>query len=71
MIDAIQLGLPIVVWRSEYCSAVQWAREGERASCVTDANPSMLRLSLEELAASRLQEERLARSAREAIQRNF
>lgn len=71
MIDAMQLGLPVVVWGPEYCSAVQWARRGERALCVTDANPSALRHALEELAASRQQQERLSRSAREAAAGEF
>ena len=39
MIDAMQLGLPVVIWGPEYCSAVKWARRGERALCVTDPNP--------------------------------
>jgi glycosyltransferase involved in cell wall biosynthesis len=71
MIDAIQLGLPIVVWRSEYCSAVQWGRRGDRALCVTDPNPSALRRALEQLAASPSQQERLAKSAREAAANDF
>jgi glycosyltransferase involved in cell wall biosynthesis len=71
MIDAIQLGLPVVIWGPEYCSAVQWARRGERALCVTDANPSAIRLALEELAASPAKQERLARSSREAAATEF
>lgn len=65
MIDAMQLGLPVIVWGPEYCSAVEWARHGELALCVTDPNPSALRSALEGLAASPLEQERLARSARE------
>jgi glycosyltransferase involved in cell wall biosynthesis len=71
MIDAMQLGLPVVIWGPEYCSAVQWARQGERALCVTDPNPSTLRRALEELAASPSQQERLAKSAREAAAGEF
>jgi glycosyltransferase involved in cell wall biosynthesis len=71
MIDAMQLGLPVVIWGPEYCSAVQWARQGERALCVTDPNPSTLRRALEELAASPSQQERLAISAREAAAGEF
>ena len=71
LIDATQLGLPVVVWGPEYCSAVRWARRGNRALCVTDANPSVLRQALEELAASPLEQERLAKSAREAAAGDF
>lgn len=71
MIDAMQLGLPVVIWGPEYCSAVKWARKGERASCVTDANPSAIRRALEELAASPAEQERLAESSREAAATDF
>jgi len=71
MIDATQLGLPIIVWGPEYCSAVQWARRGDRALCVTDSNPSAIRGALEELAASPAEQERLAKSSREAAAGEF
>ena len=71
MINAMQLGLPVVVWGPEYCSAVQWARQGERALCVTDADSSALRQALEELAASPSEQERLAKSAREVAGGDF
>ena len=66
-----QFGKPIVVWGPEYCSAVQWARRGNRALCVTDPNPSALRQALEGLAASPLEQERLAKSACEAAAGDF
>lgn len=71
MINAMQLGLPVVVWGPEYCSAVQWARGGDKALCVTDADSSALRQALEELAASPSEQERLAKSAREAAASDF
>jgi glycosyltransferase involved in cell wall biosynthesis len=71
MIDATQLGLPVIVWGPEYCSAVQWARQGDRALCVTDSNPSVLREVLEDLAASSSEQERLAKAARAAAARDF
>ena len=71
MIDAMQLGLPVVVWGPEYCSAVKWARRGDRALCVTDPNPSELRRNLEELAASPREREHLAKLAREAASEEF
>jgi glycosyltransferase involved in cell wall biosynthesis len=71
MIDAMQLGLPVVIWGPECCSAVKWARRGERALCVTDATPSAIRRALEELAASPAEQERLAKSSREAAATDF
>jgi glycosyltransferase involved in cell wall biosynthesis len=71
MIDAMQLGLPIVVWGPEYCSAVQWARQADRALCVTDPNPSVFRQALEELADAPGEQERLAKSARDAAAGEF
>jgi glycosyltransferase involved in cell wall biosynthesis len=66
-----QFGKPIVVWGPEYCSAVQWARRGNRALCVTDPNPSILRGALEKLAASLPEQGRLAAKAREAAENDF
>ena len=71
MIDAMQVGLPVVIWGPEYCSAVKWARKGERALCVTDPNAPAIRLALEELAASPEERERLAKSSREAAATDF
>jgi hypothetical protein len=71
MVDAMQLGLPVVIWGPEYCSAVQWARQGERALCVTDPNPLALRRALEQLASSPSEQERLAKSSREAAAGDF
>jgi glycosyltransferase involved in cell wall biosynthesis len=71
MTDAMQLGLPVVIWGPKYCSAVKWARGGERALCVTDANPAAIRRALEELAASPANQERLARSSRDAAATDF
>jgi glycosyltransferase involved in cell wall biosynthesis len=71
MINAMQLGLPVVVWGPEYCSAVQWARRGNRALCVTDPDPAALRLALEALADSPSEQQRLAKSACEAAAGDF
>ena len=72
MIDAMQLGLPVVIWGPEYCSAVQWARQGERTVCVTDLNRFSISASLEGLAASPSEQEAcLAKSAREAAAGEF
>jgi glycosyltransferase involved in cell wall biosynthesis len=71
MIDAMQLGLPVVIWGPEYCSAVKWGRKGDRAFCVTDPNPLALRETLEELAASPSELRRLAKSASDAAAADF
>jgi glycosyltransferase involved in cell wall biosynthesis len=71
MVDAMQLGLPVVIWGPEYCSAVQWARQGEHALCVTDPKPAALRNALETLAMSPGEQERLARASREAARTDF
>ena len=71
MIDAMRLGLPVVIWGPEYCSAVKWARSGERALCVTDPNPSAIRRALEDLAASPAKQERFAGLSREAAATDF
>jgi glycosyltransferase involved in cell wall biosynthesis len=71
MIEATRLGLPVVIWGPEYCSAVKWARRGERALCVTDSNPLAIRRALEELAASFGKQEHLAKSSREAAATDF
>src|SRR6266496_689275 len=71
MIDAMQFGLPVVIWGPEYCSAVKWASRRDRALCVTDPNPLMLREAMEQLAASPVKQERLAESAREAAAGEF
>jgi glycosyltransferase involved in cell wall biosynthesis len=44
-----QFGKPIVIWGPEYCSAIHWGREGDRALCVSDQNPSVLVAALEKL----------------------
>ena len=69
--EAVQLGLPIVIWGPEHCSAVQWARRGDRALCVTNPNPSTLRRRLEELAGSQSEQEGLAARARDAAEGDF
>ena len=71
MIDAMQLGLPVVIWGPEYCSGVQWARRNEGALCVTDPNPDALRAALETLATSAAEQERLAAASREGARTDF
>ncbi|MDR3564116.1 MAG: glycosyltransferase [Negativicutes bacterium] len=69
--EMAQLGKPLVIWGPEYCSAVQWARQGNRALCVTEPNPVALRQALEKLVASPADQQRLAAAARQAAQTEF
>jgi len=71
MIDAMQLGLPVVVWGPEYCSPVRWACRRNRALCVTEPDLSALRQGLEKLAISPSEQERLAESSRDAAADEF
>ena len=71
MLEMAQLGKPLVIWGPEYCSAVQWARLGNRALCVTDPNPAALRQALEKLAVTPVEQQRLAAAARQAAQTDF
>lgn len=71
MVEMAQLGKPLVIWGPEYCSAVKWARQGNRALCVTDPNPVVLRQTLEQLAGSVDEQQRLANAARQAAQTDF
>jgi glycosyltransferase involved in cell wall biosynthesis len=71
MVEMAQFGRPLVIWGPEYCSAVQWARRGDRALCVTDPDPKVLRLELEKLASSPKELQRLSSAAREAAETDF
>ena len=71
MLEMAQFGKPLVIWGPEYCSAVQWARQGDRALCVTDPNPKALRQALESLAIAPAEQKRLADAARHAACTDF
>jgi len=42
LIEGVQHGLPIIVWGPSYCSAVDWARRGDRAMMVTEPSAGAL-----------------------------
>jgi len=71
MPEMAQFGKPLIIWGPEYCSAVKWARQGNRALCLTDPNPTALRQTLEKLVASPDEQHRLAVAARQAAQTDF
>lgn len=71
LIEFAQLGKPLVIWGPEYGSAVQWARQGNRALCITDPNPAALREALESLAVLPEERLRLSAAASHAAQTDF
>lgn len=71
MLEMSQWGKPLVIWGPEYCSAIKWAHIGNRALCVTDANPNALCKALESLAANPAEQQRLAAAARQAAETEF
>lgn len=71
LIEFAQLKKPLVIWGPDYCSAVKWARHGDRALCVTDPNPAALRQALEGLASAPEEMQRLAAAARLAAETEF
>lgn len=71
MVEMAQFGRPLVIWGPEYCSAVQWARQGNRALCVTDPDPKVLRQELEKLASSPEEYQRLSCAAIDASRTDF
>jgi glycosyltransferase involved in cell wall biosynthesis len=66
-----QFGRPIVVWGPSYCSAVKWAREGNRALWVEDPSPRAVIDALQQLRSSPGERKRLAESACTAAQTEF
>jgi len=42
LIEFAQFGKPLIVWGPEYCSALRWAREGDKAVCITDPDPAQV-----------------------------
>jgi glycosyltransferase involved in cell wall biosynthesis len=71
MLEMAQLGKPLIIWGPEHCSAVQWARQGNRALYITDPNPHALRRALETLITSPVEKERLAAAARAVSESEF
>jgi glycosyltransferase involved in cell wall biosynthesis len=63
-----QFHKPIVIWGPEYCSAIQWARRGDRALCITDNDPIALKATLEKLAGSPAWQASLTERAKQAAQ---
>jgi glycosyltransferase involved in cell wall biosynthesis len=71
LIEFAQLGKPIIIWGPEYCSAVGWAREGDKALCVTDSAPSAALAVLRGLRTDMTQLNNFTEHATEAANEEF
>ena len=66
-----RFGRPLVIWGPEYCSAIQWGRQADRALCVTHPEPAALRSALEKLARTPDEQRRLSEAAMKASTEDF
>ena len=66
-----QFGKPIVIWGPEYCSAIHWGREGDRAICVSDENPRALVSALDFLIKNSHQRDYYISQTRIAASQDF
>lgn len=49
LVEFAQFGKPIVVWGPDYCSGIRWARDENKALCITDPDPVTLTCALRQL----------------------
>lgn len=68
LIEFAQFGKPLVIWGPEYCSAVRWAQEGDKAICVNESQPEALFRNLKKLNADASTFRLYANSARLAAE---
>lgn len=52
LIESAQFGPPLIIWGPDYCSAVRWGRQDNRAICVTDPDPVAIVSAFRKLAES-------------------
>lgn len=71
LIEFAQFGRPLIVWGPEYCSAIQWARSGDKAICITDPRPAAVVSALRELKNNPAMQDSFAVKAREAAAGEF
>ena len=71
LVEFAQLGKPIIIWGPEYCSAVRWARDGDKALCVTTDDPKKLLDELGMLRGNFALIERLAAESMAAAEDEF
>ncbi|AVZ31599.1 glycosyltransferase [Nodularia spumigena CS-584] len=66
-----QFGKPLVIWGPEYCSAIKWGLNGDRALCITEASPQTLITALEKLSQDSSQREYYTSQSRIAARHDF
>jgi hypothetical protein len=66
-----QYGKPIIIWGPEDCSAVRWARKGDRAIAVTHGGAEAVLAAMTALAQSTESQDHYARQARAAAATEF
>ncbi|WP_199309764.1 glycosyltransferase [Synechocystis sp. FACHB-383] len=66
-----QFGKPIIIWGPEYCSAVKWGLDSDRALVITDKNPTSVVFALEKLQCSPEKQQYYAQQARMAADKEF
>lgn len=71
LLEFARFGKPLVAWGPAYSSLIRWAQSGGGALCVTEPDPGVLFQALEKLAASKIEQARLAGEARTAMQNQF
>jgi glycosyltransferase involved in cell wall biosynthesis len=69
--ECVQVEKPIIIWGPEYCSAIQWARQGSKALCVTSSDPKELIKEIERLINDKEEIERLTEKSRYAALNEF
>jgi glycosyltransferase involved in cell wall biosynthesis len=71
LIEFTQFGKPLIIWGPEYCAAIRWGRNGNKALCVTDPNPQVLIKSIIALKSSLSEQSRLSSASMEAAKGEF
>ena len=66
-----QFGKPLIIWGPEYCSAIRWGKIGNKAICVTDADPRVLIKSIIALKTLLSEQSRLSRASIETAKGEF
>jgi glycosyltransferase involved in cell wall biosynthesis len=66
-----QFGKPLIIWGPEYCSAIRWGKNGNKAICVTDADPRVLIKSIITLKTLHSEQSRLSSASIETAKGEF
>ena len=71
LIEFAQFGKPLIIWGPEYCSAVQWGEQNEKALCVKSPDVDELSKQLEFLCALPDQKQKYAEKSINAAESEF